>query len=166
VTPPAPPFFFFGLGYQVTIFEAGPNFGGKAGCDEYNENLIRDHSIKNFSSYYYCLLETMKRIPYEDPSDPSSPQGPSASSSKRGKKAPLKTVFDNLRSYDNLKCVFPDGSIIDIDTSLDKSTLESLSDFAELRKKLRKEGVPPRKIDSYVWKHIKSFSLPCFSVQI
>jgi len=49
----------------VIIFEAAPVIGGKAACEPHNEHLLRDHSIKNFSSYYYCFLETMKRIPYD-----------------------------------------------------------------------------------------------------
>jgi len=227
-------------GYDVTIYEASNIFGGKAAAEEFNDNLFRDHSIKNISGYYYCLLETMKRIPYdgpvlddededEDDEDDEEEEGkeddeqkqpvaetevqdhlaagynrkeaekakkakeelakkekkakekkakeaakrkadkakkraaakkkarslsPSAKAKKEEEAKKKRTVFGNLRSYDFLKCQFPDGRVYDYDTKL-SSIFTTLRDFQNLKAALNQEGIPSRKVDKFLWKHLR-----------
>lgn len=194
-------------GYDVTIYEANTIFGGKAASVYFNDNLIRDHSIKNFSAYYYCLLETLKRIPYDGPiydDDDEEEEEAEAESkarndavqmeeggdkkaAKKAKKEQAKrekeryaaqkkrekarqekakgkgkekekevkrTVFDNLRSYDHLTCLFPDGTTFNVGTEIG-GIFSALSAFHALKSSLNKQGIPSKKVDKYLWKHVR-----------
>lgn len=52
-------------GCEVTIFEKDVIIGGKAATDYY-QFVPRDHALKNIGAYYYCFLEQLKRISYNN----------------------------------------------------------------------------------------------------
>jgi len=141
----------------VKIYEGDRIFGGKAACEFQDENLVRDHSIKNFPAYYNCLFETLKRIPFED--EEVQVQEGDDQKKKSKKKEKQKTVFDNLASIPTLRSVLPDKSVFTINTSLNLGLLEKYREFKKFGETLKTQGVSEEQFNGYVKKHARYFFL-------
>ncbi len=120
-------------GFAVTLYEAESFPGGKAGSGRTPDGLVREHVNKNFSAHYYCLPETLKRIPCGDGT----------------------TVFDRLVSSSTATCRFPDGSEVAISGRMGMTRKERSAEGRRFIRAFAAQGLPKRDTLAFVAKHAR-----------
>jgi len=65
------------------------------------------------------------------------------------------TVFDNLQSYDSLNTLFPDGTVLEIDTTVNTNLIQLAMEGYQLYRKWANEGVKKKKIADFFYKHVR-----------
>ena len=120
-------------GFAVTVHEAAPAPGGKAGSERTVDGLVREHVNKNYSAHYYCLPETLRRIPCEGGG----------------------TVFDRLLPSMNSVCRFPDGSEVELSGRMKMTRSERLREALRFIRAFARQGLPLRDALSFVYAHAR-----------
>lgn len=120
-------------GFAVTVYESAPTAGGKAGSQRTADGWVREHVNKNFSAHYYCLPETLKRIPCEGGG----------------------TVMDRLVPAARAVCRFPDGSEVALSGRLGMTRQERGTEVRRFVRALAAQGLPVTDTLDFLRKHAR-----------
>lgn len=119
--------------FQVTLLEAAPRPGGKAGSTRTPEGWVREHVNKNYSAHYYCLPDTLARIPCEGGG----------------------TVLDRLVPSERSWCSFPDGDATGLSGRMGMSRSERISEMRRFIGAFARQGLSLRHTLRFLYKHLR-----------
>jgi len=60
-----------------------------------------------------------------------------------------------LQSYDSLNTLFPDGTVLEIDTTVNTNLIQLAMEGYQLYRKWANEGVKKKKIADFFYKHVR-----------
>jgi uncharacterized protein with NAD-binding domain and iron-sulfur cluster len=120
-------------GFAVTLYEAAERPGGKAGSTRTSNGWVREHVNKNYSAHYYCLPETLGRIPCGDGT----------------------TILQRLVPAQNSWCQFADGSEVRLRGKMGMTRQERGAEAQRFVAALAKQGVPPATTARFLYRHAR-----------